>query len=923
MRPLTLWMKAFGPFGGEVELPLSALGEHGLYLITGVTGAGKTTLFDAIAFALYGEPSGAVRDAGMLRSKYAPPSEAAYVRMAFVHRGQTYTVERTLPRERDSRRGGGTVTEPGGATLYWPDGRAPLTRPTDVTRAITELLGVNKQQFCQIAMIAQGAFQQVLLAGTSERSAIFREIFGTRPYQAFQAQVKADAAKLEEACRQTDRDMAGRMAAVRAEEGSPEAARLMPMQRAVPAPAEARELIASLLEGDGARIAALGEELAACDAQVSRADALLGRAAQRASLQAELAHAEQRLAAGAAQLGALAAALAAEEARAPQAAELKAAAAAARAELPRYDALDALASREAQAAQAAKQAADDAAARLHERDDLQTRTTAAKAELAALQTAEADAERLAADSQRQAERAARLQALLAEAKALAADAQKLHAAQAAYRAAADAAAAARAGHLAQQRLFLDAQAGLLAQTLIEGEPCPVCGSRQHPRPAAAPAQALDKAHLDALQQKAEALERDAARQSEQAAALSGAAQRARAHVADAAAALGVPGEPEALPAALPPLLQNEVSQAQALAAALAKARTGAARARELREALPRAEATLAERGARLTAADAALAAAQALAGELAAGLATQRGALPHTSRAQALRALEAKEAQAAALDASLAAAQAAHTAARDAAARESARREALAGQLAAFHAPDAAQLAQEKAALLARREGLLASRQALLTRRDVNAQQLAAMEALAREAAAQAEKRAWLIPLSQTVNGDLRQGRERMMLETYVQTTYLDRVLARANTRLMRMSGGQFELARRIGTDDLRIQSGLELNVTDHYSGGERDVRSLSGGEQFKASLALALGMSDEVQAASGGVRLDTLFIDEGFGTLDEESLTAAVDVLATLSEGNRLVGVISHVQQLKERIDRQVVVVKKRGGGSAVSLRV
>lgn len=923
MRPLTLEMKAFGPFGGEVSLPLSALGDHGLYLITGVTGAGKTTLFDAIAFALYGEPSGAVREAGMLRSKYAPPTEAAYVRMAFLHRGQTYTVERTLPRERESRRGGGTVTEAGGATLYWPDGRAPLTRPTDVTRAIGELLGVNKQQFCQIAMIAQGAFQQVLLAGTAERSAIFREIFGTRPYQAFQAQVKADAAALEAACRQTDRDMARSMAAVRADEGSQQAARLEPLQRAVPDPGEARELIASLLEADGARIAALKEALAACDAQVSRADALLGRAAQRQSLQTELTQTEQRLAAGAAAMDGLTATLAAEEARAPQAAALRAAAIAARAELPRYDALDALARREAEAALAAKQAADDAAARLAERDGLQARTDGAKAELAALQTAEADAERLAAESQRQAERAARLDALLGEAKALAADMQKLRTAQAAYRTAADAAAEARAWHQAQHRLFLDAQAGLLAQTLTEGEPCPVCGSRQHPRPAAASPEAPDKASLDALQQQAETLERDAARQSEQAAAQAGAAQRATAHVAEAAAALGVPGAPEALPAALPPLLQSEKAQAQALDKALATARAGATRARELREAMPRAEAALAERNARLTAADAARAAAQALAGELAAGLAAERGALPHPSRTEALRALEAQEAQAAAMDAALAAAQAALAAARDVAARDSARRESLAGQLAAFDAPDAAQLAQEKAALLAQREGLLAERQMLLTRRDGNAGQLAAMEALAREAAAQAEKRAWLLPLSQTVNGDLRQGRERMMLETYVQTTYLDRVLARANTRLMRMSGGQFELTRRVGTDDLRIQSGLELNVTDHYSGGERDVRSLSGGEQFKASLALALGMSDEVQAASGGVRLDTLFIDEGFGTLDEESLSAAVDVLASLSEGNRLVGVISHVQQLKERIDRQVVVIKKRGGGSDVSLRV
>jgi exonuclease SbcC len=171
------------------------------------------------------------------------------------------------------------------------------------------------------------------------------------------------------------------------------------------------------------------------------------------------------------------------------------------------------------------------------------------------------------------------------------------------------------------------------------------------------------------------------------------------------------------------------------------------------------------------------------------------------------------------------------------------------------------------------------------------------------------------------VNGTLS-GKEKIPLETYVQTTYLDRVLARANTRLMRMSGGQYELRRRTAADDLRQKSGLELDVVDHYNGSARDVRTLSGGEQFKASLSLALGMSDEVQSSAGGVRLDPLFIDEGFGTLDEDSLASAIDVLASLSEGSRLVGVISHVQQLKERIDRQIVVTKTRAGGSRVEIR-
>ncbi|MDD3213494.1 MAG: SbcC/MukB-like Walker B domain-containing protein, partial [Eubacteriales bacterium] len=229
-------------------------------------------------------------------------------------------------------------------------------------------------------------------------------------------------------------------------------------------------------------------------------------------------------------------------------------------------------------------------------------------------------------------------------------------------------------------------------------------------------------------------------------------------------------------------------------------------------------------------------------------------------------------------------------------------------------------LREEKEARRLAREALLGRAQTVRERRNGNAGILHKLKAHAAEAEKKLSRRAWLATLAQTVNGNLN-GKEKIPLETYVQTTYLDRILARANTRLMRMSSGQYELVRRSSPDDLRQKSGLELNVTDHYNGSERDVRSLSGGEQFKASLALALGLSDEVQASAGGVRLDTLFIDEGFGTLDEESLSAAIDVLASLSEGSRLVGVISHVQQLKDRIDRQIVVTKARTGGSHVQV--
>ena len=178
----------------------------------------------------------------------------------------------------------------------------------------------------------------------------------------------------------------------------------------------------------------------------------------------------------------------------------------------------------------------------------------------------------------------------------------------------------------------------------------------------------------------------------------------------------------------------------------------------------------------------------------------------------------------------------------------------------------------------------------------------------------------WIRALSDTANGKLT-GKEKVMLETYVQTAYLDRIVNKANIRLMTMTGGQYELKRMTESVNTKSQSGLELGVIDHYNGTERSVRSLSGGESFMAALSLALGLSDEVQSAAGGIRIETMFVDEGFGTLDDDSLDHAYKALAGITEGNILVGIISHVPSLADRIDKQLIVTKEKTGGSIVRI--
>ena len=222
---------------------------------------------------------------------------------------------------------------------------------------------------------------------------------------------------------------------------------------------------------------------------------------------------------------------------------------------------------------------------------------------------------------------------------------------------------------------------------------------------------------------------------------------------------------------------------------------------------------------------------------------------------------------------------------------------------------------EEKRALGGRRDR---TNHALAVNRDICGRVKAKQE----DIAGVEQKYVWMKALSDTANGSLS-GKRKIELETYIQMTYFDRIVRRANLRLLAMSNGQYELKRDEESENRKEKAGLELSVIDHYNGTERSVKTLSGGETFQASLSLALGLSDEIQSYAGGIQMDSMFVDEGFGSLDEEALGQAVGALARLTEGRRLVGIISHVSELKERIEKKIVVTKCRSRDGVTSQAV
>ena len=197
MRPLKLTIAGFGPYAGLQELDFETLGTGGLYLITGDTGAGKTTIFDAITFALFGEASGGSREANMLRSKYAKATDPTYVELTFCYDGKAYTVQRNPEYERPKARGTGTTKQAADAQLTYPDGSV-ITKLKEVNKAIQEIIGLNREQFAQVSMISQGEFRRLLQADTTQRQKIFRDIFGTSLFLTLQNQLKEKAAEVRD-----------------------------------------------------------------------------------------------------------------------------------------------------------------------------------------------------------------------------------------------------------------------------------------------------------------------------------------------------------------------------------------------------------------------------------------------------------------------------------------------------------------------------------------------------------------------------------------------------------------------------------------------------------------------------------------------------------------------------------------------------
>ncbi|RUR29567.1 SMC family ATPase [Vreelandella andesensis] len=1013
MTPLTLTMQAFGPFAGSETIDFTALGKSPLFLINGPTGAGKSSILDAVCFALYGQTTGNDRDAVQMRCDQAADALLTEVSLDFRLRDGTYRVRRVPQQERPKATGEGTTTQSAEAQLWrlTPEGEKDecvvARKVTDANSHLHRLIGLDANQFRQVMVLPQGKFRELLLAESKDREKIFSQLFQTQIFQRIEERLRTQANQIERAVNDHRQHISGILAGGELESETAlaqEVAALTPQVGKARQRFDAAQRQRRRAEQQRDDAQALQRQFEARDSlaadkarhleQHAHIVMLRDQLAQNDQAQAlrphstALAQAQQTLRTAQAEHRQTEATLTAQRATTEQAKRAFEAARQRQTDLPtlrerhrqlgefihKGQQLSELETR-LQTARAAWQQADGTL----KRDEAQLDSIRQQGEAISLTL-----ERLQTEGQQLASAPAELsrhESLLSQRQALDELTRKgrelttqQHQANEVLNH--------RRGELEQARRYAteqemrwhQGQAALLALTLEEEAACPVCGSLEHPAPAVKHADIVTQAQVEAAraaeEQSRHALqtaERQVQQLTQQISYNAEQTQRLSQQLGEWAS------QPQGeLQQACEQLrhqverrkhVESEINQQNAARDALRrdwgtldkqlkahrpvveKAKEEALRLESQRDQLSQSlpedarnpvilRQTLTELDNQIAEFEKAWERAQ----QMLSTSETQQARVEEQLRAAEQRierdgqALEQAQAKwRTALQTSPFESEAAFQAAQlDDHQRQDMARQAesyqrrlaeLEGALQNYHAqlaekspPDIAALTTLTETAQAEEHAQLESWRALdgrLSTLQGIGQKLSAAHAA--QAELEAQYRVWGT-LSEVANG--RTG-NRISLQRFVLGVLLDDVLIQASERLVRMSRGRYQLVRREDPSKGNKASGLELDVADTYTGKSRSVATLSGGESFMAALALALGLSDVVQAYAGGIQLDTLFIDEGFGSLDQDALDQAIAMLSELHMGGRMIGIISHVSELKEQMPVRVEVRASRHGSS------
>lgn len=883
MRPKKLSLCAWGPYPDKEEIDFTAFEERGIFLITGATGAGKTTIFDAITYALYGALSGDERDKerNSVRSDFADAATPTFVELTMEHGGKIYEIRRNPEYLRPQKRGNGKFTkEKENAVLYYPDGKV-LEGVREVNTALEELLGLDYQQFKKISMIAQGEFARLLVASPREKTGIFREIFGTGIYERFtqglSVRARALYGKVHEHKTKLAEDL--RHLSVDMEKRGWSEENITELEALIGAEYPNYEALTDCMKGmeqeadTNAKLAKKNYEKT--DKEVVRLTEVLTEQEQNNRNLEQLEQVKKERD----ELKLLAAEIKEKEADLSRAGKA--------------GMVEQTEKRQEQLKGMIVDNTEEATGNQREQCILreEQETLAEVVEQAGvireLLQQKQVLEQTKSDIQQLSKQMEELEFRLLKGQKEYQDRERIiRKIKSEY-------------EEAQHRRNLEV-IGIAASLLQAGKPCPVCGSVEHPSPAAVCEEVMSKEELESMKNEIERREQ----------ALHGFHEELITLKAQVDA--GHTSEKEL----------NE--KADYIRSVFEKIESAVCRA-YLELSVERALKTLQSKCDR--------------AGQLK-GLLQEKALYAEKLSKQRENLLSEQEENDKLLYQQLREYGFVDMEDYRLAKLSVKAREELQNEILKYHSNLAANAelcnhlekvtqgkvytdpAQTKEEL----ERIHAERNAALKGQKLWEQNLAEVKKtkkMVTEKLVLIEKDSkeygYIKDLENMATGN---NAKKLVFEQYVLAGYFEEILRAANIRFRKMTSGRYEMERVGQVSDGRVKDNLEIQVMDYYTGKYRSVRTLSGGESFKASLALALGMSDVIQAMNGGIRVDTLFVDEGFGALDEESLNQACDTLIALVEKNRLIGIISHVGELRERIEQQLII-DKTGSGSTIRNRV
>ncbi|MDE6785159.1 MAG: SMC family ATPase, partial [Ruminococcus sp.] len=848
MRPLKLVMSAFGPYAGRVEIDMEKLGESGLYLITGDTGSGKTTIFDAVSYVLYGEASGQNRSNSMLRSKYADSHTLTEVQLDFEYRGEVYKIKRNL--------------KPNAELIYPSKGDTvprSVTGVTNVTKAVGNLLGINKDQFSQIVMIAQGDFMRLLFESASKRKDTFRKLFKTEKYERLQKRLSEESSSAKQNYKISSESIEQYISGISCDSENKLYERVqMAKQRAIP-DTEIIRLLEELLTEDENISGSLDELFNKTQEELDAVKKLITQFEQKQKLAEELHRIEEIFNENIPVLAELESKLKKQSERQTEIESIDREIILTDSEFENYDKLENKQKKFQELQKKLEYIRKCIEKSETETADISENIQKLSIERENLDDAGQQKEKLLHELESVKSGIDVLEELKSDVERFRKLSKQLENAQADYLKSSARTEQLRITYNNKYKAFLDGQAGILASSLETGKKCPVCGSTEHPEPAICSENVPSEAELKKIKSELETAENKMQELSEKAGKLKTQAGIVEEKVKETAIEILSEYNISNITGKINEKYSECERKVSELETRIRTEEKRIARKQKLAFDIPELQKKFQDKSAELNGLKRDSVSIEIMSNELSAEIDSLKASLKFESRKKASEYKQMLIDKKTDIKESMDRARNAYHDCEKRQTELNGKIEQLRVQLTDSEDIDIASRKEDDKNLTEKRSKIMNQQKEVHSRIKINSNILKNLRLELDNYIRLAERYKLLKDLSDTANGTIN-GVDKITFEVYVQMSYFERVIKRANSRLIVMTNGQYELKRREVSDNKSAKSGLELNVIDYYNGTERDVRTLSGGETFMASLSLALGLSEEIQCSAGGIQLDTMF---------------------------------------------------------------